>query len=67
MSTDAHPPIHKHRQCKLEIELSDSVFSNLVLIHRSGLYGKTVEEAAERIICEGLRQLYLNESKTFAL
>lgn len=47
----ALPRIH------LTIEISGSVARELERRVETGLYGVTLSDAAERILCEGLRQL----------
>ncbi len=41
---------------KLEIEITKPVKRVLTLLVSSGLYGRSVEEAAERLLCDGLQE-----------
>jgi hypothetical protein len=39
------------------VKLGEVPMKLLRQLYRTGLYGFSIEEAAERLICEGLRQL----------
>lgn len=42
---------------KLKIEVAPAVERHLARLVRSGLYGRSKSEAAERVLCEGIATL----------
>ncbi len=51
MSKATDPPV-------LHVKVSAQMFTMLELLRRTGLYGRSPEKAAERLICEGLKEVF---------